>query len=423
MKRHRLFAQSLIAAMLAISTSAWARDTTAIDRAKRVIDLIVQEQFETVAKEFNAQMAAALPAQRLQEVWKTLLQQTGPFRSVLDERSQAAAGSITAVTLGCQFERAALNAIVAFDGESKIAGLRFVPRPVAAAAPASPPPGSRFIEHPVTVGTAPFLLPGTLSVPTDRAVVAVVLVHGSGPSDRDGTLGPNTPLRDLAWGLASRQVAVLRYVKRTREHGAQMASIANMTVQDEVIDDAVAAVAVLKTHEATRNRPVFVLGHSLGGTLAPRIARAAPDVAGIVIMAGAALPFWALARQQLAYLASLQPAGTISVDEGLASLRRAAPESYWRDLEAYRPLDVAASLNKPILVMQGERDYQVNMDNVAAWRRALDERTSTFKVYSALNHLFLPGEGKSTPAEYSQANHIPDTVMDDIAMWLKTHLN
>lgn len=401
----------------------WAQDASAIDHAKRVMDSMVKEQFEAVTKEFNAQMAAALPAQKLQEVWKTLLQQTGAFKSIIDERSQVAGGGITAVTLGCQFERAALNAIVAFDADSKIAGLRFVPRPVAAAPPMSPPPGSRFNEQPVTVGTGPFALPGTLSVPTDRVVASLVLVHGSGPSDRDGTLGPNTPLKDLAWGLASRQIAVLRYVKRTREHGAKMASIPNLTVQEEVIDDAVAAVALLKTHGALQGRPVFVLGHSLGGTLAPRIARADGNIAGIVIMAGAALPFWDLARRQLSYLASVEPNGSISVDQGLASLRRAAPESYWRDFEAYRPLDVAASLKMPVLVLQGERDYQVTMDNFAAWRRALEDRTATFKVYPALNHLFLPGDGKSTPAEYNQAGHIPDAVIDDIATWLKTRVN
>lgn len=316
-----------------------------------------------------------------------------------------------------------MNAIVAFDAESKIAGLRFVPRPVATAAPASPPPGSRFSEQQVTVGAGQFRLPGTLSVPTDRVVASMVLVHGSGPNDRDGTIGPNTPLKDLAWGLANRQIAVLRYVKRTREHAAKMASLGNLTVQDEVIDDAVAAVALLKTHDTTRGHPVLVIGHSLGGTLAPRIAWADPDIAGIVIMAGAALPFWELARQQLAYLASLQPTGAFSVDEGLASLRRAAPESYWRDFEAYHPLEVAASVKMPILVLQGGRDYQVTPDNFAAWRGALKDRAATFKLYPALNHLFLQGEGKSTPTEYNQAGHIPEAVMDDIATWIKTQVN
>ncbi|MPY86577.1 MAG: alpha/beta fold hydrolase [Luteitalea sp.] len=424
MNRHLPLSQIIVAAMLLMSGPARAQDSTTIDRAKQVMDAIVKGQFEAVTEEFDAQMAAALPAQKLQEVWKTLLQQTGAFKSIIDERSQTAAGGITAVTLACQCERGVLNALVAFDVEARIAGLRFVPRPVAAAPAVSPPPGSRFSEQPVTVGTGPFALPGTLSVPTDRVVAAMVLVHGSGPHDRDGTVGPNTPLRDLAWGLANRQIAVLRYEKRTREHGAKVASIPNLTVQVAVIDDALAAVVVLKTHTALNARPVFVLGHSLGGTLAPRIARADPDIAGVVIMAGAALPFWDVARRQLVYLASLQPgSGAISVDDGLATLRRAAPESYWKDLEAYRPLDVAASLKIPVLVLQGERDYQVTTDNFAAWQEALGDRTATFKLYPTLNHLFLPGEGKSTPAEYQRAGHIPDAVIDDIATWLKARVN
>ena len=187
-------------------------------------------------------------------------------------------------------------------------------------------------------------------------------------------------------------------------------------------DDAVAAATLLRTKSGVAPQRVFILGHSLGGTLAPRIASQDHQLAGIVIMAGAALPFWYVARQQLTYLASLQPgasSATPSLEDGLAMLRRAAPESYWKDLDAYKPLEVAASLKIPMLILQGERDYQVTTENVLAWRKALDGGSATFKTYAALNHLFLPGTGKSTPAEDQRAGHIPDEVVDDIATWLK----
>jgi dienelactone hydrolase len=137
-------------------------------------------------------------------------------------------------------------------------------------------------------------LPGTLSMPDGAISGAIVLVHGSGPHDRDQTLGPNKPFRDLAWGLAERGVAVLRYEKRTRQHAGKLAGNKNLTVQDAVIDDVLAGAALLRKHDRIDPKRVFVLGHSLGGMLAPRIGAADPSLAGLIIMAGIA--GWVLRR-------------------------------------------------------------------------------------------------------------------------------
>ena len=121
-------------------------------------------------------------------------------------------------------------------------------------------------------------------------VPAVVLVQGSGPQDQDETIGPNKPFADLAYGLASQNIAVLRYVKRTKQYGADSKSDAPFTVKDEVTDDAIAAVALLTKMPEINKKQIYVLGHSLGGMLAPRIAAEDPQVAGIIIMAGTARP-------------------------------------------------------------------------------------------------------------------------------------
>ncbi len=118
----------------------------------------------------------------------------------------------------------------------------------------------------------------------------MVLVHGSGPQDQDETIGPNKPFTDLAYGLASQNIAVLRYVKRTKQYGADSKSDAPFTVKDEVTDDAIAAVALLAKMPEVNKKQIYVLGHSLGGMLAPRIAAEDPQVAGIIIMAGTARP-------------------------------------------------------------------------------------------------------------------------------------
>jgi dienelactone hydrolase len=267
----------------------------------------------------------------------------------------------------------------------------------------------------------------------------VVLVHGSGPNDRDESLGPNRPFRDLAEGLASRGIAVLRYDKRTRTHANRINAIPGFTVKDEVVDDAIAAVKRMREARGIRADRVFVLGHSLGGTLAPRIAAGDPSIAGLVVMAGLARPLEQAIADQIRYMAMLD--GTMSPEEQaaqdaitklVADVRAlkpsdpplvspvfSAPASYWVDLRGYDPPATASRLKQPMLVLQGERDYQVTMEDFAAWQRALGSRANVqLKSYPALNHVFIAGSGTITPAEYNQAGHVDETVVRDIAAWI-----
>ena len=413
-------AGSLWACALVLAAMLQAQDEApAVAHAKRVVALLNQEQYADVAKEFTPQMTAALTPEALRTVWTALRQQAGSFTRHIDSRVTSPTPAITTAVLECEFERIQLNVIVSFDSGDRIAGLRFTPRAAATGATPSPVPDD-ITEEQVTIGTARWQLPGTLSFPKGPIVAAVVLVHGSGPSDRDETIGPNKPFRDLAWGLASRGVAVLRYEKRTRQYG--MASAADrtaFTVRDEVTDDALAAASFLRAHARLRGTPVFVLGHSLGGTLAPRIAAEDPALAGLVIMAGATRPLLEAARDQFTYLSSLQPGVPVDIDAALSALRAAAPESYWKDLDAYNPAQAAAALTMPMLILQGGRDYQVTGVDLDGWRKTLDGRTNvTIRAYPALNHLFMAGEGKSTPAEYTREGHVADAVIADTATWM-----
>jgi uncharacterized protein len=266
---------------------------------------------------------------------------------------------------------------------------------------------------------------------------AVVLVHGSGPNDRDETVEAAKPFRDLAWGLASRGIAVLRYEKRTRQHGARLASAPNFTVREETVDDAVAAAALLRGSEGVDPARVYVLGHSLGAMVVPRIGGQDLKIAGFIVMAGAARPLEDLILEQVTYIASLD--GTVSEEEkkqieglrqevakvkalqpGASGTALGAPASYWLDLKGYKPPEAATALGRPLLVLQGERDYQVTLDNFEAWKKALGDRKDvTFKSYPRLNHLFIEGEGKSGPAEYQKPGHVAEAVVADIAGWIK----
>jgi dienelactone hydrolase len=329
---------------------------------------------------------------------------------------------------------------VVFGLANEIKGLFFMP-----SGAYRPPPYadfSKFDEEPLDVGRGWTRLPGTLSLPKgDGPFPAVVLVHGSGPNDRDETIGPNKPFRDLAHGLASRGIAVLRYEKRTREHPLLTTlGLGNLTVKEETIDDAVAAVAVLAAHKKVDPRRVFVLGHSLGGNLIPRIGKATDGVAGLISLAGSVRPLEDLVLDQMKYLYSLDGPLVEDQKKALQEIERQVarvkspdlspatprgelplgiPARYWLDLRGYQPAEEAKSLKKPLLILQGERDYQVTMEDFALWKKALADRPDVrLKSYPKLNHLLIEGEGKSRPAEYSRPTNVAAGVVDDIAQWI-----
>ena len=212
-----------------------------------------------------------------------------------------------------------------------------------------------------------------------------------------------------------------------------------MTVKEETIDDAVAAVELLRQTPNIDPKRVFVLGHSLGGYLAPRIAQADDNLAGLIILAGATRPLEDVMLEQTQYILSLgnNSAAQSQIDELKAQVDAVkalkpgdeskppilgVPTAYWLDLQNYRPAELAKSMLKPMLILQGERDYQVTMEDFKIWQDALSSRSDVqFKTYVDLNHLFETGNGKSTPQEYQQGGSVAQSVIDDIAAWVKQH--
>jgi hypothetical protein len=438
----------LMAAALDTSLAANPPSDGVTSAGAQFVDLLVKQDFAGATARFDPTMKTALPEQRLRETWQTLQKQAGPFQQQVRTRAEKQKGyDIVLVT--CQFERLALDAKVVFDAKQQIAGLFFVPTQ-APAGPYTPPPyvtTNAFREQDFAVGRGEWSLPGTLTLPSGmtRPCPALVLVHGSGPNDRDETVLANKPFRDLAWGLASKGVAVLRYEKRTKQYAAKLATtgIGKFTVKEETIDDALVAVAQLRTTEGIDSKRIFVLGHSLGGVVAPRIGQADSKLAGLIILAGSTRPLEDLMVEQTRYLllldGSMSEDGKAKLDELLVEVAKVkkltaadasspklvlrAPPSYWLDLREHDPLAAVKTLKQPLLVLQGGRDYQVTTADFEGWKKALGSQpTVTFKLYPELNHLFVTGEGKSTPAEYERPGHVAEVVVADIAEWiLKTN--
>jgi hypothetical protein len=96
------------------------------------------------------------------------------------------------------------------------------------------------------------------------------------------------------------------------------------------------------------------------------------------------------------------------------------PVAYWLDLREYDTVADAKKQALPMLILQGERDYQVPLADFNLWKAGLgNSKGVTLKSYPALNHLFVAGQGKSLPAEYAKPGHVAPEVINDIAQFVK----
>ena len=282
-------------------------------------------------------------------------------------------------------------------------------------------------------------LPGTLTVPKGEGPFpAVILLQGSGASDRDESVGNLKPFRDLAEGLAERGIAVYRFDKRSYVYGAQLMTDKQITLADEYLEDAVNAVQLMARQDRIDPDRVFVLGHSLGGNAIPAVAReleTAPAKAkGFIMMAASPRPLDVLMREQYDFLYSLLPEITaeqqaekdalfaeldklqdldsLTEDDRIAGVYSA----YWKWLADYDILEAAGEISRPVLLLQGEEDYQVTMEDFGIWKESFGEKETWRMVsYPGLTHIFTPGQKTEGAGIYSGSDRMDAQVIQDIA--------
>ena len=416
------------------------------ERAQHIYEWFVAGQGDSIHAALNKELQEKLAPTLFNDTFRQTERTFGKLKSAGNWQADSAAG-MTIHYRDLEFERYRLRFVVSFDADGGVNTIRLAPVPAVSTAKPAAYDDAKISEKEITAGADGFKLPGTLTLPEGavatgaRKVPCVILVHGSGPNDRDETAGANKPFRDLARGLAERGIAVVRYDKRTKVYGANCVPAGRLLDYDtEAVDDAVAAVEQARALPEIAPDSIYVLGHSLGGTLAPRIAERSEGLAGIIILAGLARPLEDALEEQFTYISSLTDS-SVGAGAQLAGLKRQCanvkqlgtdafddkiplplglPRSYWKLANEYKPVEVAARLKLPVLVLQGERDYQVTMEDFGLWRTGLLRcKNACFKSYPKLNHLMQEGSGKSTPFEYNRASPVPAYVMEDIASFVK----
>lgn len=394
---------------------------TNLQRAATILQWMKDTQCDSIYACFDAKMQQAISSSQLKDMWTQVEQQLGPLEKEKEWKQDAIDGTVVYYT-DLQFQRAPLRLLVTFNADNKVSGLRLLSVPPEEKPLVAPFDSVHLEESPIEVVSGNYKLPGTLTRPKGKThLPIIILVHGSGPQDRDGSIGPNKIYRDIAWGLAAQGIAVLRYDKRTYVYGkASVPEGKEITPDEEVVEDAVSACQLAASLPFIDKRKVFIAGHSLGGLLAPLIATRCPSVTGLILLAAPSRPQDDILKEQIRYLGSLNG----NTDEKLLAqqyqqIKAAAPQIYWDYLDKYAPVMTACSLSVPMLFLQGERDYQVTMQDFAMWKLGMFGKTNaTFQSYPTLNHCFMEGTGKSTPMEYNHPARVSGKVMEDIAKWV-----
>lgn len=438
---------ALLLAPPAIACAAPGQDAC-MARAGASLDALVRGDFAGAARDFSAGLGAALPAAKLRETWAQVTGMAGAYRSHGAPRRQTLRGQ-SVMVIPVVFAQRPLDFVTACDASGHLSAFYLLePSVVDAPPPVVASTGADGVRvRPLDVPSPAGPLRGALTLPAGTGPFpAVVLVAGSGPHDMDETIGPNQPFLDLANRLARVGIASLRYDKRTFDYAPRTAANPDFTIDDEVTDDALTALHLLAQQQSIDPRRVFVLGHSLGAQMAPRIATRDAQPAGVIMLAAPARPFLDVIATQLRELGPRQGLSTAELDrreQAIAAERklvvRCRSESaargnvravagelsslsqvYLLSLHDVHQLATAKVLALPLLILQGGNDFQVlPTRDFDAWKKALaSHRNVTLHLFPGLSHLFMPGPTKS-PADYARPAHVDPWVITTIADWIK----
>ncbi|WP_316812533.1 DUF3887 domain-containing protein [Pedobacter heparinus] len=410
-----------------------------LGRSQDLFILFSEDKFTEAYGNFDPTFQAKVTEANLKELWTKISEQLGKLEntSVLSSKNE---GDFYRVIVEAKFTKDTQNFLLAYNKAEKLVGLFPLPKPKSVVyTPPAYADTTLYKEKEINVKTPGHNLVGMLTEPKKgTGFPIVVLVHGSGPQDMDATFGPNKPLKDLALGLASKGIASIRYVKRTKIY--PMDFVGASTVKEEVLDDAIAAVALARTLPEVNKKQLYLFGHSLGGVLAPRLALLAPDLNGIILAAAPARSLTDIIIEQNKYMFAqakdttnagkkmldslikefdktrITKLGTMKADSSLFGMSAA----YWVDLNNYKQVETAKKLKQRIFIAQGGNDFQVSVTDFNLWNSALGKKKNvTLKLYPDLNHMLSSQTEKGTLQQYETPASVSPALVNDIAAWIK----
>lgn len=389
---------------------------------------MVNGEFEQTHQLLAPLVKLQLPLKSLEAAWESTVDGMGSYRNIysVEEEAQETYRNVYVVL---KYDKYGLKLTLSYNDKGKIEGLWLT----YSIAGMDLETTDKYSEQAIRIGEGDYPVDGILTIPNgvDKPPV-IILVHGSGTHDWDETVGAgvNKPFRDIAWGLAEQGIATIRYQERAAIY-PELAS-EKVTIDLDSLDDVNAAIAFAADCNQVDTGRIYILGHSLGGMLAPKIAADHKEVKGIICLAGSPRKLEDIAadQQELLLGASYknQIAEARKQAEEIKKLTEESegdylgmPASYWYSLNQIDTPSIVKTLKLPMLIAQGSADWQVYADkDYTAWQELLGDRKNvTFKLYDDLNHMFMPTNGKLDVTEYLVPSSVDQQVIDDIASWVR----
>lgn len=426
----RLF---IITLAFILASSAYAQ--TSIEKVSRNL---AKHKYNKIYRCFDANMKSKVPKEQLQSLWEQIELGAGNLVSVEEVKSEQMDESVRQ-TATLKFDLAALRIVMSENQKGEINGL-FISQ--LGYAPPKYGQDLRLGKKFINFMSDGFMLSGELMVPADcNNCPLVILVHGSGPNDKDETIGANKVFNDIALGLAANGIASYRYDKRFKLYPELMKK--QFDLYDETINDAIAAYNLLKADTSLHLGNYYMLGHSLGAYAMPLIADSIADLKGAVLFSANARKLEDLIEYQMHYLTAWDGEVTKEeqkiIDENIVKAENIRtgnftdttsaeallaywPGLWWKGVANYNPVEqVQQNTKTPFLILQGEKDYQITMVDYNLWIEGVGNQPNVeMKSYPGLTHLFTPTEAEHPgPNDYFLPNNVNKDVIWDIADWIK----
>lgn len=395
---------------------------------------MVEGKFDDTYKKLAPVAKKSLTKSKLKQGWNDTVQGLGKFVAV-HSGSYMDYDDYKLVELLLQYEYNGVQISFTYDNKEQITGLYFSYRPIEEEAVET----KDFKEVKISIGKGKYPLKAILTLPKQvkKAPVAI-LVPGSGNHDANETIIANRVFRDLAWGLAKKGIASIRYNERLFTY-PELLTEAEFTIQTDCLNDAADAISYALSSKEVDNSRVYLIGHSLGGMMAPKIATDNPGLAGIVILAGSPRRLEDIIYDQnLNALKNTEGITEMQIQlsmklienmikrvKGLKESGTEAilgyPASYWYSLNQIDTAELAGKLTIPIFIAQGSADFQIYADkDYVEWQKLLKKNKNvSFKLYDGLNHLFMKSNGKKDITEYNVPGEVDAGLINDIAAWIK----
>lgn len=382
--------------------------------------LLVEKNYSNAYTYFEETVKTKISETILKETVEKLETQLGQFKSIIETNNDK-----ETYFYYSNFEKMELDIKINFSENNKIIGFFFLPHKELKK--------ENSLGKDLNIKSGNIELKGTLlNSENGNLKKLVIFAHGSGPNDRDETIFENKPFKDIAENLYSKGISSYRFDKRTLSNPESFND--KSTINDEVTNDIVNIVAYFKNDSKFSNYEITVLGHSLGSYLLPRIANKSNQISKIILLAGNSRPLDHLIIEQYEYLYKLTPTQELKeasqkVKEQIAILNSNSfnintpkeklpfnlSANYWQSVLNYKPLNEIQKVKIPILILQGERDYQVTMKDFEIWKTNLkNNKKASFISYPKLNHIFMSGEKPSDPKEYTIKGIVDEKVIEDI---------